>query len=193
MRFDWLRCRVRQHQFSVTWCSGADQYADIFTKALPVHVHRQLAPLYATPPATPTVPLAASAASLSSFISDTGATHILLRRSCFNEYRHLFTPKSLPAISFSLPDGGTLSVRSSDGGSLRFPSKPDPVDCYVCNDDVLAHNLVGVSPLLRPTGRAVYTPTSVRFYSDESSSTPFLTGSKLPSENLWHVQFPPLL
>ena len=193
MRFDWLRCRVRQHQFSITWCSGTDQYADIFTKALPVHVHQQLAPLYATPPPLPTVPLAASAASLSSFVSDTGATHILLRRSCFSSFRHLFTPKSLPALSFSLPDGGILSVRSSDGGSIRFPSKPDPVDCYLCDDDVLAHNLVGVSPLLRPTGLAVYTPTSVRFYSDAAASTPFLTGSKLASENLWHVRFPPPL
>ena len=129
MRFDWLRCRVRQYQFSIAWCSGTDQYADIFTEALPVHVHQQLAPLYATPPATPTVPhvnqLAASAASLSSFASDTGATHVLLRRSCFSCFRYLFTPKFLPALSFSLPDGGTLSVRSSDGGSIRF--RPSPI------------------------------------------------------------------
>ena len=193
VRFDWLRRRARQHQSSVAWCSGADQHADIFTKALPVHVHQQLAPLYATPPPLPTVPLAASAASLSSFVSDTGATHILLRRSCFSSFRHLFTPKSLPALSFSLPDGGILSVRSSDGGSIRFPSKPDPVDCYLCDDDVLAHNLVGASPLLRPTGLAYYTPTSVRFYSDAAASTPFLAGSKLASENLWHVRFPPPL
>ena len=54
---------------------------------------------------------------------------------------------------------------------------------------IFTHNLIGTSPLLRPDGRAVYTPTSVRFYDSASSTSPFLSGSKSADEDLWHVDF----
>ena len=201
MRFDWLRCRVRQNLFSISWISGDRQLADFFTKSLPVHVHVALAPVYCTPPGStplslaPVVPSGSSrsATALSAsltwpFLSDTGATHILLRRSSFPVFRHLFSPKSLPSIVFSLPDGGSLSVRGTDGGTLTFPGKSDPVDCYVCPDEELAHNLVGASPLLRDGGRAVYTSTDVKFFAADAD-VPFLTGFKPLSADLWSLDF----
>jgi hypothetical protein len=99
-----------------------------------------------------------------------------------------FSPKSLPSIVFSLPDGGSLSVRGTDGGTLTFPGKSDPVDCYVCPDKELAHNLVGASPLLRAGGRAVYTSTDVKFFAADAD-VPFLTGFKPLSADLWSLDF----
>ena len=42
MRFHWIRDRVRQGQFTVTWIAGDDNLADFFTKTLPVKRHLQL-------------------------------------------------------------------------------------------------------------------------------------------------------
>jgi hypothetical protein len=39
MRFHWLRDRVRQEQFNIIKVASADNIADFFTKALPVHEH----------------------------------------------------------------------------------------------------------------------------------------------------------
>ena len=51
MHFYWIRDRVRQQQFIVTWVKGTDNLADFFTKALPVHTHRRLmSSLVYTPP-----------------------------------------------------------------------------------------------------------------------------------------------
>ena len=41
MRFHWIRDRVRQGQFQVSWVEGIKQVADFFTKALPVWKHKQ--------------------------------------------------------------------------------------------------------------------------------------------------------
>ena len=182
MRFDWTRDRVRQGQFTVTWISGPLNKGDFFTKALPVHTHQALAPLYSHAPTL-------TAAVTDRLISDTGATHILLRRSSFPSFSHLFSPKVLPSLTFSLPDGASLHADGSLGGSLKFPHRRLPVDCYVCPDSSLSHNLVGVSPLLRPDGHAIYTPTDVRFFSSDSPE-PFLAGSKAASDDLWCLQFP---
>ena len=122
-------------------------------------------------------------------ISDTGATHVLLRRSSLPYLRHLFSPSVLPSLSFSLPNGDSLPVSGHNAGTLRFPHKPEPVECYVCEDKDLAHNLIGTSPLLRPNGTATYTPTSVAFHSP-SSNVPFLTGSKRAHEDLWFLNVP---
>jgi hypothetical protein len=40
MRFHWIRDRIKQGHFVVTWIKGANNLADFFTKALPVHVHQ---------------------------------------------------------------------------------------------------------------------------------------------------------
>ena len=62
MRFHWIRDRIAQKQFIVTWRKGADNLADFFTKPLPVHAHRTLMPLLVhTPPAPPTALLTSSA------------------------------------------------------------------------------------------------------------------------------------
>ena len=186
MRFDWIQDRVRQKQFQVVvYIKGCLNRADFFTKALPVHVHQELAPLYASPPSSAML----SVRLTSPIISDTGATHLLLRKSSLPLLRHMFTKKILPSLNFSLPDGGSLCVSGSHGGVLRFNNKPETVDCYVVPDNKLAHNLFGASPLLRPDGRAVYTTSSVDFFSG-SSAVPFLSGTKAPGADLWHLQLP---
>ena len=129
---------------------------------------------------------ALSTSAASRFLSDTGATHVLLRRGALPSLRSIFTPRPLPSLEFSLPNGARLSVDGNDAGVLSFPSKPTPVPCCICNDDTLAHNLVGASPLIGPDGHAIYTSTSVDFYSP-ASPTPFLSGSKLRDEDLWSL------
>ena len=52
MRFDWIRDRVRQHQFTVSFLPGAINLADFFTKSLPVWKHKQMSPLYVHYPIT---------------------------------------------------------------------------------------------------------------------------------------------
>jgi hypothetical protein len=44
MRFHWIRDRIKQGHFVVTWIKGANNLADFFTKALPVHVHQSTMP-----------------------------------------------------------------------------------------------------------------------------------------------------
>ena len=44
MRFHWIRDRIRQQHFAVTWEPGASNRADFFTKALPTHVHQARMP-----------------------------------------------------------------------------------------------------------------------------------------------------
>ena len=185
MRFDWIQDRVRQQQFQVIFVPGILNRADFFTKALPVHVHQEVAPYYASPPS----PAVLSVRFISPIISDTGATHLLLRQSSLPSLRFMFKPKALPSLRFSLPDGGHMSVDGSAAGVLHFPHKVEPVNCYIVPDDKLAHNLFGTSPLLRPDGRAVYTTTSVKFFSG-SSSSPFLSGTKPVNADLWHLQLP---
>ena len=135
------------------------------------------------------LPLSYPVRFISPIISDTGATHLLLRQSSLPSLRFMFKPKALPSLRFSLPDGGYMSVDGSAAGVLHFPHKVEPVNCYIVPDDKLAHNLFGTSPLLRPDGRAVYTTTSVKFFSG-SSSSPFLSGTKPVNADLWHLQLP---
>jgi hypothetical protein len=56
LRWDWLRDRVAQNMFVLPYIRSLQNPADFFTKALPVHRHRELAPLfvhYPTPPPPP--------------------------------------------------------------------------------------------------------------------------------------------
>ena len=116
-------------------------------------------------------------------ISDSGASHLLLRRSILPHLHHLFVPATLPPLCFSLPNGDQLWAR--EGGELRFPLHHTPIPVYVCDDGELHHNLVGVAPLVRGGGCAVYTSTCVSFYSTaDTSLPPYLSGSKKPEENL---------
>ena len=50
MRFHWIRDRIAQNQFQVLWRKGANNLADFFTKALPVHTHQQLMPFLVNTP-----------------------------------------------------------------------------------------------------------------------------------------------
>ena len=53
MRFHWIRDRIQQKQFIVTWRKGADNLADFFTNPLPVNIHQSLMPLLVhIPPAS---------------------------------------------------------------------------------------------------------------------------------------------
>jgi hypothetical protein len=59
IRFHWIRDRIRQGQFQVSWIKGATNLADFFTKALPAHRHRELKPLLVRgvpDPANPSLP-----------------------------------------------------------------------------------------------------------------------------------------
>ena len=58
MRYHWIRDRIQQGQYIVTWRKGVHNLADFFTKPLPVHLHRSLMPLLVH------VPPASSAANL---------------------------------------------------------------------------------------------------------------------------------
>jgi hypothetical protein len=50
MRFHWIRDRISQGHFTVTWAEGANNRADFFTKALPGHVHQaRMITLVSTP------------------------------------------------------------------------------------------------------------------------------------------------
>lgn len=53
MRFHWLRDRIRQGQFEYQWRKGANNLADFFTKALPVHKHLELMPFLVHTPRDP--------------------------------------------------------------------------------------------------------------------------------------------
>jgi hypothetical protein len=108
-RFDWIKCRVRQREFNIEWISGESNLADIFTKNLPVRVYQVLAPIYVSPPPTPPQLFALSPSAR--LISDAGATHVLLRRSCMSSIRQFFLPKPLPSLTFDLPNGGSSSPR----------------------------------------------------------------------------------
>ena len=46
LRWDWLRDRVAQNLFVLPYIRSLQNPADFFTKALPVHRHRELAPLF---------------------------------------------------------------------------------------------------------------------------------------------------
>ena len=48
MRFHWIRDRISQNQFIITWRQGALDLADFFTKTLPVNVHKSLMHLLVT-------------------------------------------------------------------------------------------------------------------------------------------------
>ena len=46
MRYHWIRDRVKQGHFTVTWARGRDNLADFFTKAHPVHHHHSMRKYY---------------------------------------------------------------------------------------------------------------------------------------------------
>ena len=54
LRFHWIRDRVRQGQFIVMWKKGLDNVADFFTKAQPVHKHKEFENMFLRTPLLPT-------------------------------------------------------------------------------------------------------------------------------------------
>ena len=129
----------------------------------------------------------------SPLIADTGCTGVLLQLCNFPSLRPFFSPKPLPCLPFTLPDRSILSVGgpSHITGELSFPHKVSPISCYFLPDSALSHSLVGISPLLRPNGHALFTNTSVFLFDTPTSSLPFLTGTKAPSSDLWFFTVPP--
>ena len=117
--------------------------------------------------------------SHSPLIADSGCTGLLLKFSTFPALQPFFTPKHLPRIPFTLPDRSVLLVGGPDHltGTLSFPHKASSVPVYFLPDLSLSHSLIGISPLLRPTGRAIFTPTSVSVFDTPTSPIPFLTGA----------------
>jgi hypothetical protein len=53
MRYHWIRDRVAQGHFKVTWRPGEHNLAYFFTKALPVHTHQTLMRLLVNTPRSP--------------------------------------------------------------------------------------------------------------------------------------------
>ena len=139
--------------------------------------------------------------SISSFplIADTGCTGLLLQFSNFPALSPFFTPKPLPLVPFTLPDRSVLLVGGPSHltGELTFPHKASPVSAYFLPDSNLSHSLLGISPLIRPNGLAIFTPTSVKIFDTPTSTTPFLSGTKSPQSDLWfftapHPPIPPV-
>jgi hypothetical protein len=120
-------------------------------------------------------------------IPDSGASHILLRSSSLPSLSHLFTPSPVPPISLPHADGRPLTTTS--GGTISFPNRR-PLLTYVVPSSALAHNVWSVSALIGTDGHALFTPTTVSFFSSASSSQPFLLGSKLPHHTLWSLDIP---
>jgi hypothetical protein len=191
VRFDWIQGWARQKQFKAVFVDGGLNRADFFTKALPAHVHQEMAPMHAPPP-TPAAlascpvlfswhPLSLTPAPPASFSAKVPSLPIL---------RHLFQPKALPSLTFSLPDGGLLPVDGSKAGALQFPKKSETVDCHIVPDASLAHDLFGASPLIGHHGRAAHDAKSVIFFDTPASTAPFLSGSKAVGAALWCLQVP---
>ena len=63
MKYHWIRDRIRQNHFQVTWRAGADNLADFFTKPLPVHSHRTLMPLLVHVPTALITPFLSASAT----------------------------------------------------------------------------------------------------------------------------------
>jgi hypothetical protein len=53
MRFHWIRDRIRQGQFTLTYLAGKQNLADFFTKTLPATAHRLMMPRLVSSPAHP--------------------------------------------------------------------------------------------------------------------------------------------
>jgi hypothetical protein len=56
MRYHWLRDRVRLGELNLVWQKGADNLADFFTKALPIHDHQRLKRTLVRAPSDPDNP-----------------------------------------------------------------------------------------------------------------------------------------
>ena len=143
--------------------------------------------------APPTNTQALSSISAPPIIADTGCTGLLLQFSNFPALSPFFTHKPLPLVPFTLPDRSVLLVGGAGHltGELSFPHKALPVSAYFLPDSALSHSLVGISPLIRPHGVAIFTPTSVTIFDTPTSPKPFLSGTKSPSSDLWFFSAPP--
>ena len=132
-------------------------------------------------------------ALFSPLIADSGCTGILVQQSNFPVLSPLFTAKPLPVVPFTLPDGSVLRVGEDQHltGELTFSHKFLPVPVYFLPESSLSHSLLGVSPLIRPQGRCVFTNISCLLFDSPQSTPPFLQGSKNPDSDLWFLQVPP--
>ncbi len=101
----------------------------------------------------------------SPLIADSGCTGALVQLKHFQALYPFFSPKSLPALQFTLPDESTLPVGelSHIMGTLTFPHKLSSVSVYFLPASAFSHSLFGISPLIRPNGFVVFTNTSVKF------------------------------
>ncbi len=81
---------------------------------------------------------------------------------------------------------------ASDSGAHLSPQTP-PCSCLFPSapEASLSHSLLGVSPLIRPQGRCIFTNSSCQLFDSPQSSVPFLQGSKNPDSDLWFLQVPP--
>ena len=144
---------------------------------------------------SPVSALASTPPLLSSpLIADSGCTSILIQLTNFPPLSPFFVSKPLPQVSFTLPDGNTLDVGTTDHltGELTFPHKLLPVSVYFIPHSALSHSLFGVSPIIRPHGHAVFSNHSCLFYDSPQATLPFLTGTKAPLDDLWYLQVPSL-
>ena len=144
------------------------------------------------PNSSPSPTQALSSTSAPPLIADTGCTGLLLQFSNYPALSPFFTPKPLPVVPFTLPDRSVLLVGGPSHltGELSFPHKASPVSAYFLPDSALSHSLLGISPLIRPHGVAIFTPTSVKIYDNTDSPIPFLSGTKSPNSDLWFFSAP---
>jgi hypothetical protein len=146
------------------------------------------------PKPSPSPTQALSSTSAPPLIADTGCTGLLLQFSNYYALSPFFTPKPLPAVPFTLPDRSVLLVGGPSHltGELSFPHKASPVSDYFLPDSALSHSLLGISPLIRPHGVAIFTHTSVKIFDKTDSLIPVLSGTKSPNSDLWFFSVPQL-
>jgi hypothetical protein len=138
------------------------------------------------PKPRPHPPQVLSSISAPPLIADTGCTGLLIQFSNYPALSPFFTPKPLPIVPFTLSDRSVLLVGGSSllKDELSLPHKTSLVSAYFLSDSALSHSLLGISPLIKPHGIAIFTPTSVNIFDTSTSPTPFLSGTKTPNSDL---------
>jgi hypothetical protein len=136
-------------------------------QGLPVTVPLPFSPSRSVPPVSTALASSVVLSALvpsSPLIADSGCTGFLLQLANLPCLLPFFSPHPLPIVPFNFPDGSSLSAGgpSHSTGFLTFPHKLDPAPCYFLPSSDLSHSLFGVSPLIRPSGHAIFTRSWLR-------------------------------
>ena len=117
MRFDWIRDRVHQGQFTIFWIKGNTNRANYFSKHHAASHHQAIRSMYLYSPTNP-------ARHYFEFLTDTG-----------------------PAPSPAAPCANSLTILSMDPGEGVLLTPSDVIRCHCQGPTkIIAHNLCPRSP-----------------------------------------------